>query len=80
MSRVPGSETAPGLAAQACCGTCRAFRNDAAYVEAQMPGLKTLGSGYGAVRADDGLCAEHQRYVAAGAICDRYAAREAQPG
>ena len=76
MSRPPRPGAAPVLPVPPCCGTCCAFRNDAAYVEAQMPGLNTLGSGYGAVRADDGLCAEHGRYVSAGAICDRYGARE----
>ncbi len=64
------------------CGACRWFRNDAAYLEQQMPGLQSLSSGFGTVRGDDGLCAVHQRYVPAGSHCAQFlrqAPREPAP-
>jgi hypothetical protein len=40
-----------------------------------MPGLASLSSAYAAVRADDGLCAIHERYIAAARVCDRHVLR-----
>ncbi len=54
------------------CGGCRHFNGSAPAIEAALPGLSTLSSAYAAVRADDGLCAVHDRYVAASRICDAY--------
>ena len=51
------------------CGACRHFRNDPAYLEAAIPGLKCLSSGAASVRADDGLCLRHNRYLGAGRSC-----------
>jgi hypothetical protein len=39
-----------------------------------MPGLSSLSSAHAAVRAQDGLCAVHERYVAESSICDAHAA------
>ena len=44
------------------CATCRHFRNDAAYLEQQMPGIASLSSATASVRSDDGLCAYHDRW------------------
>jgi hypothetical protein len=51
------------------CRQCKHFQNDALYVEAALPGLSSLSSGFGAVRCDDGICAVHERYVAASSVC-----------
>jgi hypothetical protein len=42
-------------------------------VEAALPGLSSLSSAYAAVRCSDGICAVHQRYVAASSACSAYA-------
>ena len=51
------------------CGNCGYFRNDRAYLEAAMPGLTSMSSGDASVRADDGLCLRHDRYLSARASC-----------
>ena len=52
-----------------CCGACGYFRNDAAYLEKAIPGFSSLSSGDASVRADDGLCLRHDRYLSARASC-----------
>jgi hypothetical protein len=59
------------------CGSCAHFRNDPAYLEAAMPGLSSLSSAYGSVRADDGICLRHDRYLSARASCADFSARAA---
>ena len=54
------------------CGDCSHFNGRPADIEAAFPGLSSLSSAYAAVRSDDGLCAAHDRYVAATSICPRY--------
>ena len=61
------------------CRTCRHFRNDAAFLEAAFAGLTSMSSGYGSVRADDGICQRHDRYLGAGSSCADYASRAAEP-
>ncbi len=51
------------------CRDCAAFENTAAAIERGLPGLAVMGSAHGANRADDGLCARHDRYVRASASC-----------
>jgi hypothetical protein len=51
------------------CHQCKHFQNDALEVEAALPGLSSLSSAYAAVRSSDGICAVHERYVAASSIC-----------
>lgn len=51
------------------CGRCVSFRNDRAYLEAAMPGLASMSSGDASVRADDGICLRHDRYLSAWASC-----------
>jgi hypothetical protein len=51
------------------CGACRHFRDDPAAIERAEPGIAVLSSAHAASRADDGFCAQHDRYVQAGARC-----------
>jgi hypothetical protein len=55
------------------CLGCIHFRNDPAYLETVITGLTSLGSGYGSVRADDGLCLRHDRYLSAQSWCADFA-------
>jgi hypothetical protein len=57
------------------CGGCVSFDNDPQRLEAQMPGLRSLGSATSSVRTDDGLCARHGRYLGARASCGDFEAR-----
>ncbi len=59
------------------CGGCRHFSGSARQIEALLPGLRSLSSAYGAVRAEDGLCSVHARYVTAYSGCEAYEARSA---
>jgi hypothetical protein len=54
---------------QGRCRDCAAFEDAAATIERGLPALAALGSAHGANRADDGLCAHHDRYVRASASC-----------
>jgi len=54
------------------CQSCRYFENAPSRVEASLPGLSTLSSAYAAVRCDDGICAMHDRYVAASSFCEGF--------
>jgi hypothetical protein len=49
------------------------FRDDPASFERSLPGLAALSSARGASRSDDGMCALHDRYVAASASCASFA-------
>ena len=51
------------------CRRCKHFENEARLVEAALPGLQSLSSAYAAVRCNDGICAVHERYIAASSIC-----------
>jgi hypothetical protein len=64
----------------ACCARCAFFAAGARELEARLPGLKTLGSAWGSVRADDGLCHLHDRYVAAASVCAGYRVLRALAG
>jgi hypothetical protein len=54
------------------CRSCSQFRNDAAYLETVFRGLTSLGSGYGSVRSDDGICRRHDRYLSARSSCSEF--------
>ena len=56
----------------AACRSCRHFEAQAAALEAALPGLSSLSSAYASVRAGDGLCALHVRYVAASSVCAQH--------
>ncbi|HLZ96957.1 MAG TPA: hypothetical protein VKP66_03370 [Steroidobacteraceae bacterium] len=57
------------------CGNCRHFFNTSPAIESALPGLAALSSGYASVRADDGVCCLHDRYLAADSVCGRHAGR-----
>lgn len=57
------------------CRRCAHFRNDPAYLEAAFAGLSSLGSAYGSVRGEDGLCLRHDRYLGADCRCGDFAER-----
>jgi hypothetical protein len=61
-------------AAVPACGRCRHFAGAPADLEHAFPGLVSFGSGYSSVRADDGLCRVHDRYVTASHHCGKFAA------
>ena len=54
------------------CRGCRHFLDDPREIERRLAGLITLSSAYAAVRAADGLCSAHDRYVAASSRCPRW--------
>ena len=56
-----------------CCAGCRHFNGRPLDIEAAIPGLASLSSAFAAVRSDDGICAEHNRYVSASSVCAAYA-------
>jgi hypothetical protein len=45
------------------CGKCVHFQNNPAILEKTFPGLTSLSSGFGSVRAQDGLCNRHDLYL-----------------
>ena len=59
------------------CGACVHFRNEPEYLEAAFAGLASLSSAYGSVRAEDGLCLLHDRYLGAHCSCADFSARTA---
>jgi hypothetical protein len=51
------------------CATCRFFCADPQELESRIAGLRSFGSGFSSVRAGDGLCETHGRYLPATAHC-----------
>ena len=62
------------LRAALACATCAYFSVEPLQFEAQLHGLKALGSGFASVRGDDGLCTRHQRLLRATSFCADYSA------
>ena len=58
------------------CALCRSFQASAQGIEAQLPGLRILSSAFASVRASDGLCARHERYVSAASGCEAFEAAD----
>jgi len=54
------------------CANCRFFRADPHELERAIPGLLSFGSGHAAVRAHDGLCERHDRYLSAASSCGQH--------
>ena len=54
------------------CATCAHFRNDPAYLEREIPGFASMSSAHASVRADDGICTLHERYLSARASCSSF--------
>jgi hypothetical protein len=61
--------------AEDSCGSCRYFCESPHEIESQMPGMRSLGSGHASVRASDGICRRHDRYLAASSHCADYQQR-----
>ncbi len=61
-----------GANPQQHCFACVHFRNDAKFLEAVFGGLTSLSSGFGSVRADDGICLRHDRYLSAQSFCAEF--------
>ncbi len=59
----------PDVATAPRCAACRHFDNAPESLEGAIPGLKVMGSGYGAARAEDGLCEIRGRYLSADCRC-----------
>jgi len=57
------------------CAGCLHFQNHSQHLEANIPGLRIMGSGFSSVRAQDGLCALHQRYLSAQSSCPQFSVR-----
>jgi hypothetical protein len=57
------------------CGSCRYFCESPHEIESQMPGMRSLGSAYAAVRAADGICRRHDRYLGPASRCGEYQRR-----
>lgn len=70
-----GAAGAPAPAPASTCGACRHFEARAEVLERLLPGTAVFSSGYGAVRADDGICAPRQRHLTATHHCEWFSAR-----
>jgi hypothetical protein len=69
----------------ACCAAAGSLTTTGTFdmrTRYSTPGIPSLSSANAAVRSNDGICAVHDRYVAATSVCAAYAAaadlREAQ--
>lgn len=54
------------------CGSCSHFHNDPVYLEKVIPGLTSMSSAHASVRADDGVCSRHDRYLSARSSCKEF--------
>ncbi|MGA8705706.1 MAG: hypothetical protein WB646_01830 [Steroidobacteraceae bacterium] len=63
----------PASVNSACAG-CVHLQRAALELELRLPGLRTLSSAFASVRSGDGLCALHDRYVAASSVCAQHRA------
>ena len=61
------------------CRACIHFRNDSATLERELRGLTSFGSAHASVRAEDGLCLKHDRYLSADRSCPAFAAHGGAP-
>jgi hypothetical protein len=57
------------------CAACRFFCSDPQELELRIVGLRSFGSGFASVRAGDGLCEKHDRYLPASAHCSSFERR-----
>jgi hypothetical protein len=72
-------DAARTAAAEQSCGSCRYFCESPHEIESQMPGIRSLGSAWASVRASDGICRRHDRYLGATSHCDDYEHQGAEP-
>jgi hypothetical protein len=77
----PAAQGSPRLAESrtfvdaVACASCRHFLHEPADIEAALPGLSVLSSGYASVRGRDGLCLKHDRFVTAQSCCPAFEER-----
>jgi hypothetical protein len=57
------------------CAHCVHFTTNERDLEAALRGVNSLSSLYASVRADDGLCRLHSRYLNARSSCAKFTAR-----
>jgi hypothetical protein len=57
---------------QGRCADCKYFRNEPEFLEQVFRGLGSLSSARGSVRADDGICLRHDRYLSARSSCPEH--------
>ncbi|HZX92716.1 MAG TPA: hypothetical protein VFE67_18915 [Rudaea sp.] len=57
------------------CSACRFFCSNPQELESRIAGLRSFGSGFASVRAGDGLCEKHDRYLSASAHCSSFERR-----
>ncbi len=57
------------------CAACTFFCSDPQELEERIAGLRSFGSGFASVRAGDGLCERHDRYLPASAHCSSFERR-----
>ena len=73
-AELPLADAGPARAwPKRACRSCAHFRDDPDYLEAELPGLSSLSSARAAVRAADGLCLYHDRFVSAHSDCADFA-------
>jgi hypothetical protein len=56
------------------CGNCSFFQNEDRALEAVLEGMTIMGSAFASGRSEDGLCARHDRYLAADSFCADFSA------
>jgi len=54
------------------CANCTHFRNEPDFLEKEIPGLASMSSAHASVRADDGICTLHDRYLSARSSCAHF--------
>jgi hypothetical protein len=59
------------------CRNCGYFHNDPQFLETAIKGLNAMSSAWGSVRAEDGLCQRHDRYLTADSGCADFTLRAA---
>ncbi len=68
MSRNPKA----GQGSAGTCGACLHFCNAPLVIEDLFRGLAAMSSGFGSVRAHDGLCQFHEIYLSVGNSCSHF--------
>ncbi|EPR42095.1 hypothetical protein dsx2_2882 [Desulfovibrio sp. X2] len=61
------------------CLNCRHFNNSPEYLESVYKGWKVLGSAYGSVCKDDGICDKLDEYLSAYDWCDGFEQADGSP-
>jgi hypothetical protein len=78
LQRAANQTSQPRAASEASprCAACRFFCADPQELESRIAGLRSFGSGFSSVRAGDGLCEMHGRYLPATAHCASFEPRQ----